>query len=112
MNLIIINREVLAKLKSENTKLRKELKSISDDLTVLLEKKKTKKAEKSVKLVKDIVANVGVSGIMSISMEYFTLYIEEGLRSELEIAQKQLVRYQREVTLIKSKYQNQASYEK
>lgn len=63
---IIFNREVLAKLKSENTKLRKELKSISDDLTVLLEKKKTKKAEKSAKPVKDIVANVGASGISSI----------------------------------------------
>jgi len=61
---ILFVREVLAKLKTENTKLRKELKSISDDLTVLLEKKKTKKTEKSVKLVKDIVANVGVSGII------------------------------------------------
>jgi len=53
----------LNKLKVENAKLRKELKCISDDLTVLLEKKKTKKVDKPTQHVKDIVSNVGISGI-------------------------------------------------
>ena len=55
-------REVVQKLRTENTKLRKELKSISDDLTMLLEKQK-KKNEK-VQPVREIASNVNVSGIL------------------------------------------------
>jgi len=90
--------DVLNKLKLENAKLRKELKSISDDLTVLLEKKKTKKVDKPTQYVKDIVSNVGIS--------------EQGLRSELENAYKQLERLQKELSSLKGKYDSEATYSK
>lgn len=104
-------REVIHKLKDENTKLRKELKSISDDLTVLLEKKKTKKVYKN-NLVKDIVSNSGTSGKNSSICIKNSNCVEANLRAELETVQKQLVTYQKELDKMKGKYTAQATYEK
>lgn len=50
------------KVKQENAKLRKELKTISDDLTLLVEKKKMEKKEKDAPRVTDILAGATSTG--------------------------------------------------
>lgn len=103
-------REALARVKQENTKLRKELKTISDDLTLLVEKKKMEKKEKDAPRVTDILAGATSTGkLMCVKREI--TFVEQGLLKELELAQKKLEQYQKEVAVAREKAEVQ-SYEK
>lgn len=107
-------REVISKLRTENVKLRKELKTISEDLTVMVDKKRTEKVEVfHPPHARDYIAGTATSGITINCMEiYNILFVEKGLQSELETATKQLTRLKKETDHLSTKCDAHGTYEK